>query len=532
MFKKNVSVVMGSATGIGKEVVKKLLAQDKTVAAMDIDAEGLNKLRAEHASNKSLLTFVVDTTKTESIISAINEIEKENLRIEEWVQSAGVARIETFAKMSDADFQLVQDVNFHGLVKANRVVLAKMEQQGFGTILNIGSVSGHVPAPLMTAYTASKHAVTGFTKALQEELAVTISPVKLILVSPGFVETPLLTKNLKIAFPDFLKRTLETPESVAEVIVTALKECPLEVVPTLNGKLMLAAEKLPLGTPFRFLKKKVAQRMFGFLLATLIVLSAPKSNGQEETGELYQEKKSSEHKIEITKNERKEEDPPVLERYQPLIFAVGRPRTKVQFSAKARILKQYPLYVGYTQTMFWELWEKSKPFYDTTYNPDIFYRWMIGDQKDIELDFGIIEHLSNGQGEENTRSANRTYVRASKEWKFGDHAFRGTAKFGPSYDYDDPNRDFADYVSPWEFQGLFTLTFAPPKDVVSLGFRVSPGGKYGHEWNRGGYLIFTSFRLDSIGLVPEIYAEYVDTYAESLRNYNEREKTFRLGFRF
>lgn len=523
MYKKNVSVVMGSATGIGREVVKQLLAQDKQVLALDFDEKGLENLKSDLSSFKNLMTRVTDTTDEKQIRAAIAELDKNNQRIEEWIQSAGVARIETFAKMSLADFMLVQNVNFTGLVIANKIVLEKMEQQGFGKILNIGSVSGHVPAPLMTAYTASKHAVTGFTKALQEELAVTVSPVKVILVSPGFVETQLITKNLKVPFPDFLRRTLETPESVASTIIQALKDCPLEVVPTLNGKLMLVAGKIPLGGPFRFVKKKVAQRMFGFLLAGLMVFNSPFSEAQEREGELFKQDVSAETAT--------PEDPPTIERYQPLIFAVGRPRTKVQFSAKIRILKPYPLYLGYTQTMFWELWEKSKPFYDSTYNPDLFYRWHLAESKDTELDFGIIEHLSNGQEEARTRSANRTYIRVSNEWKLGEHSFRGTVKFGPSYDYDDPNRDFADYVSPWEFQGLYMHNWGPPKDTLSIGFRAFPGGKYGQNWNRGGYLIFTSFRLDSIGLVPELYAEYVDTYAESLRNYNEREKTFRLGFR-
>ncbi len=262
MYKKNVSVVMGSVSGIGKAVVHELLRQEKVVVALDIDASGLEQLKLECKSSvHELITKVCDTTSAEQLKESLAWLAEQGHRIDEWVQSAGIARIDYFSEMPPDDFVLVQNVNFLGLVKANYQVLKVMEAQGFGKILNMGSVSGHVPSPLMTAYSASKHAVIGFTKSLQEELALTNSPVKLILVSPGFVETPLLTKDLKIGFPDFLRPALNTPEDVAKAVVRALETCPREAIPTLNGKFMMAAEKFPVGMPFRFLKQKLAKKM-------------------------------------------------------------------------------------------------------------------------------------------------------------------------------------------------------------------------------------------------------------------------------
>src|SRR5690606_1188734 len=63
-----------------------------------------------------------------------------------------------------------------------------------------------------------------------------------------------------------------------------------------------------------------------------------------------------------------------IERHQPIIFALGRPNTKVQISLKARMLEALPIYFGYTQLIFWQLEEESKPFFDASYSPQFFYR--------------------------------------------------------------------------------------------------------------------------------------------------------------
>lgn len=222
----------------------------------------------------------------------------------------------------------------------------------------------------------------------------------------------------------------------------------------------------------------------------------------------------------------------VIERHNPLIFAFGRPNTKVQMSLKAHIIKNVPIYFGYTQMIFWQLEEESKPFFDATYNPEIFYRMSFHENNTLETDFGL-EHLSNGKGGLESRSLNRGYVRLTQTWTpWTDTEVRFGVKVAPAYDFDDTNRDFSDFVGPFEFQGVISLWASEAVTRWNFGARLLPGGKYGHNFRRGGYTLYTSGRLDSIGLVPEFYFEFVDTFAESLLAYQTRQKTFRIGVQF
>src|SRR5690606_24440532 len=66
-------------------------------------------------------------------------------------------------------------------------------------------------------------------------------------------------------------------------------------------------------------------------------------------------------------------------RYRDIYFLSGEPDTKIQLSLKVRLLKNVDFYFGYSQVMFWKLFiERSSPFHDVAYNPELFYVWHIG----------------------------------------------------------------------------------------------------------------------------------------------------------
>ena len=90
----------------------------------------------------------------------------------------------------------------------------------------------------MSAYVAAKHAVVGFTRALSAELELKGSPVSLLLVSPGFVDTRLIAKGESLGFPEWLSFMLSTPDAVADAVYRAMPTKRSEIVPTFNGKVM------------------------------------------------------------------------------------------------------------------------------------------------------------------------------------------------------------------------------------------------------------------------------------------------------
>jgi short-subunit dehydrogenase len=108
----------------------------------------------------------------------------------------------------------------------------------------MASVAGHVPAPFMTAYVASKHAVVGFSRSLRAELGLLKSPVRCAMASPGFVDTPIIEKGAHAGFPQWLSWLLSKPENCALEILDDLASGKDEIEPTVNGRAMSAAFKL------------------------------------------------------------------------------------------------------------------------------------------------------------------------------------------------------------------------------------------------------------------------------------------------
>ncbi len=235
-----VFVVTGAAGGIGRSLVKRLLKDKAVVWALDLSSEALVSLvRDATRDGAELRTITADVSCEEGLRAAVSQIVKKDSRIDVWINNAGLSGLGDFSRTSADRFSKVMEVNFGGVVCGTRVALEHMELKGGGCIVNMGSVAGFVPAPYLSAYSASKHAVVGFTRALREELRLKQSGVRLVLVSPGFVDTGMLNSGEEgLKFPNWLKWAVSPPSAVTEAIVKALRSGEVEVVPTWNGRLM------------------------------------------------------------------------------------------------------------------------------------------------------------------------------------------------------------------------------------------------------------------------------------------------------
>lgn len=232
-------VITGAAHGIGRETAILLAEKGAKIYAVDIDKPGLDSL-AEHFSKYGLpiKTFAGTVTDDLFLTKVRNDVIAECKTLDIWINNAGVAKIQSFLSTKAKDFQRVLDINLHSVISGTRIALEFMENHGDGLIVNVGSIAGYLPAPMMSSYNASKFAVVGFTKSLQAELKLLSSPVKLMLVSPGFVDTKIVAKGQAQGFPEWLTFMLSNAKDVARDIVRGISAGKQEVSPTLNGKLM------------------------------------------------------------------------------------------------------------------------------------------------------------------------------------------------------------------------------------------------------------------------------------------------------
>jgi len=239
-----VVVVTGAAGGIGHALCQTFLENGAIVVGADLIVKNLETLQ-EWAGKygHSLDMTTIDVTDLTTIRDAISEIKQKHSRIDVWINAAGLAVNKSFNDFDVDEYDRIIDVNLHGVIRCNREVLRLMESQAHGTIINIASVAGHIAPPFMSPYTTAKHGLIGFTKSLQAELDFLDSPVRIMLVSPGFVATPLIAKGEAMGFPEWLKFMLAKPKDVATSIVKAYQNGRNEVYPTLNGKLMLGLHR-------------------------------------------------------------------------------------------------------------------------------------------------------------------------------------------------------------------------------------------------------------------------------------------------
>jgi len=235
------AILTGAAGGIGRALAWDLLKSGVTVWAWDLSDEGLTSLRADaDRQGYELRTMKVDVTDRNAVEQAARAVKEKDGKIDFWINNAGVAGVGGFNQLTADDFEKVMAINFLAVVTGTRVALKYMEDRGTGSIVNVASVAGHVPAPFLVAYTASKYAVVGFTRALREELRLRDANVKMVLVSPGFVDTTMISRKSKAAgFPEWLSWLLSKPEAVSREIMHALRKGHEEVFPALNGRVII-----------------------------------------------------------------------------------------------------------------------------------------------------------------------------------------------------------------------------------------------------------------------------------------------------
>src|SRR3954466_1499031 len=142
-------------------------------------------------------------------------------RIDTWVNNAGVGIWGRIEELSEADMRQLFETNFWGQVYGSLVALSQLRQHG-GALINIGSVTSDRSIPLQGIYSASKHAIKGFTDALRMELEEEGAPVSVTLIKPSAIDTPYFqhAKNYMSVQPK-PPAPVYAPEVVANAILRA-----------------------------------------------------------------------------------------------------------------------------------------------------------------------------------------------------------------------------------------------------------------------------------------------------------------------
>jgi len=184
---KKVAIVTGGGSGIGLAIANKFSASGLQTIIIGRDESKLQS--AKKILGDSCTALTCDLSNLSAIPVLIENIIKSFGHIDILVNNAGVNMKKNFTEVTDEEFQSVITTNLSSVFAMSREVVKQMIKQKNGSIINISSMAAQYGLPKVIAYSASKSAIDGLTRAMASEL----SPmgIRVNAIAPGFIKTAM-----------------------------------------------------------------------------------------------------------------------------------------------------------------------------------------------------------------------------------------------------------------------------------------------------------------------------------------------------
>ncbi len=198
-FRNKRALITGGSEGIGKAIAELFHREGASVLITGRNSEKLNVaaktiLKSSSFGAGRLIPFQADATEASQATAAVEKALREFGGLDILVNNAGAGVSKPVSESTVDDFDRDMRANVRSAVAHTHAVLGHMKKKGSGCILNISSVAGSIPAPVLSFYSVSKAALGMYTQTLASELGG--SGIRVNSISPGPIDTPFFDKAL------------------------------------------------------------------------------------------------------------------------------------------------------------------------------------------------------------------------------------------------------------------------------------------------------------------------------------------------
>lgn len=236
-----VIVITGGTSGIGLATARRAAGRGARLILCSRNERELHETVADiEGSGGTARSVMADVSNPDDVERLAATAIEQFGSIDTWVNNAGVSFYGRLTEVAIEDMRRLFEVNFWGTVYGARAAVARLRGTG-GALINIGSIVSDRAIPLQGAYSASKHAVKGFTDALRMELEEEGAPISVTLIKPSTIDTPYFrhAKNYMSVEPK-PPPPVYAPEVVANAILRAAEHPVRDITIGGGGRLITA----------------------------------------------------------------------------------------------------------------------------------------------------------------------------------------------------------------------------------------------------------------------------------------------------
>lgn len=240
-LKDQVIVITGASSGIGLVTARMAAKKGARLVLTSRSDEALRQLTDEIKASGGQAVYVVGDVAEEDDVRRVAEAALTHFGgFDTWVNNAGVSIYGTLLEVEREDMRQLFETNFWGVVNGSLVAARYLKERG-GAIINMGSTLSDRAIPIQGIYSASKHAVKGFTDSLRMELEAEKAPISVTLIKPAAIDTPY-TRHAKNYMEVEPKNPppVYAPEVVAEIILHCAQHPERDVFAGGGGKMISA----------------------------------------------------------------------------------------------------------------------------------------------------------------------------------------------------------------------------------------------------------------------------------------------------